>query len=94
MRLCWQQRAAKTAAQNERNKMKTIDKNYKAAWDRVFENLTQEEQDLVLASPDGRASCTLAMHAERLVEARANAKGHGAGAERQLMERLEGENPL
>lgn len=72
----------------------TMTKEYKAAWETVFGNLTQEQQDLVLASPDGKASATVAMAAERLVDARAAAKGKGTGAERQLMERLESENPL
>lgn len=72
----------------------TMTKEFKAAWETVFNNLTEEQQDLVVASPDGKASAKVAMHAERLVEARQAAHGKGAGPERQLMERLEMENPL
>ena len=43
---------------------------------------------------DGRASGLVAWQAERLLEARKGARGKGAGAELQLVERLEAENPL
>jgi hypothetical protein len=74
--------------------MKTIIKEYKSAWEKCFENLLPEQQELILAAPEGRASATFSVHVERLVEAREAAKGKGAGAELQLVERLEGENPL
>lgn len=59
-----------------------------------MENLTMDQQELVIADPEGRASEAVAAHADRLAEAREAARGKGAGPERQLMERLEAENPL
>lgn len=74
--------------------MRKINKEFAAAWDHIFNNLTPLQQDGVLRAPDGRDSAALSAHAERLVGARRAARGKGAGAERQLMERLETENPL
>jgi hypothetical protein len=71
-----------------------MSKEFTAAWETVFKNLTAEQQEIVLASPDGKMSAALALHAERLVEARKAATGKGAGQERQLVERLEMENPI
>jgi hypothetical protein len=85
---------AMTPEKKRKNKTMKISKEYKAAWDRVFENLTEEQRNTVLAAPSGSMSARLAIHVDRLVEAREAAKGKGAGAELQLAERLEMENPL
>jgi hypothetical protein len=74
--------------------MKNIDKEYQSAWEKCFENLTSEQQDLILAAPTGKSSAVFSVHVERLVDASRAAKGKGAGAELQLVERLEMENPL
>ncbi len=74
--------------------MRKINKEFAAAWDHIFNNLTPLQQDGVIKAPDGRDGALLGAHAERLVEARRAARGKCAGAERQLMERLEMENPL
>jgi len=74
--------------------MKTINPEFKNAWDVVFANLTSEQQDAISAAPDGSNSVKVTRQAERLVDARRAAKGKGAGRELQLVERLEMENPL
>ncbi len=72
----------------------TAKKSYREAWNTLFLNLTEADQETIQGSPDGTKSAQLALAAERLSEAREAAKGKGAGPERQLMERLEMENPL
>jgi len=44
-------------------------KEYKAAWERLFDSLPADEQELILASPEGEASAVLA---ERAMEQAAN----------------------
>jgi hypothetical protein len=69
-------------------KNNSVSKEYKAALETVLANLTTEQQELVIGDPDSEASVAVAIAAERLVDARAAAKGKGAGSERQLVSAL------
>lgn len=44
------------------------DKAYRAAWEKLFAELPEDQQRTILAVPDGMDSAKLAIRAEKLVE--------------------------
>lgn len=48
--------------------MKTSKLTYKQAWEKLFNQLSANDQQLVLNSPDGKASANLALRAHELSE--------------------------